>query len=378
MSGRNMVFLIALFLIGLLIVSGVIVWNAQYPEENNSTRSSQNIQNTISKAVPIPEASNPGPAQSASTQDCFAMGAETFECYEQYYSSLVKEKGITPTFDDLKRTYDASDAVKSYCHQLTHAIGHAGANLEGGVGEAFALGDPFCWSGFYHGVMEEVLKGEKPENLPQKINAICADIPGKESYSFLYFNCVHGLGHGVMELLDDDLFASLTQCSQLSGQWERDSCTGGVFMENIMIESRGGISNYLKADDPLYPCDAVGDEYKQSCYLMQTSHMLTATNGDFAKVFTLCSTVEGPYKDTCYQSLGRDASGRTTSDPEKTRAYCMLGETLEARENCIIGAVKDFISYFHADIQARSFCASLDATLQNTCTSTATSYYKSF
>jgi hypothetical protein len=227
-------------------------------------------------------------------------------------------------------------------------------------------------------VMETIIKGIGVDALSKKMNDICSDVPGKSSYSFSYYNCVHGLGHGVMLIYTNDVLASLAACGDLTGSWERSSCAGGVFMENIMIESRGGQSQFLKKDDPLYPCDASPTEYKTPCYLMQTSHMLVAAGDDFAKVFAQCGTTEEAYRATCYQSLGRDASGRTVSDAPRTKATCMLGGDAFARENCVIGAVKDFVSYFHSDVQAKVFCASLSPELEKVCSSTAQSYYATF
>ena len=41
----------------------------------------------------------------------------------------------------------------------------------------------------------------------------------------------------------------------------------------------------------------------------------------------------------------------------------MMGEDYEARSNCVIGAVKDFISYYDGDEQARELCESFEADL---------------
>jgi len=111
---------------------------------------------------------------------------------------------------------------------------------------------------------------------------------------------------------------------------------------------------------------------------MQTSYMLKLKGGDFAKVFALCGTVGEKYADTCYQSLGRDASGWTTSDPIRTKDYCLLGLDKRAQSNCIVGAVKDLISYFHSDIQAKVFCNLLDEDLKNICLDTGKNYYRTF
>jgi hypothetical protein len=44
----------------------------------------------------------------------------------------------------------------------------------------------------------------------------------------------------------------------------------------------------------------------------------------------------------------------------------------------VIGAVKDFISYFHSDTQAKQLCESLAPDLRGACIGTAEDYYKSF
>lgn len=312
------------------------------------------------------------------TANCVREGRQDFACYKIFYTDLVQKSGVKIAFDDLKVRYASTPAVKNGCHQITHVLGRAGADLAGGVGSAFALGDAMCWSGYYHGVMEEVLKGIGVAELPAKLNTICSAVPGKDTYSFNYYNCVHGLGHGIMQLYSDDVMASLDVCSKLDGDWEKSSCGGGVFMENIMVEDRGGISMYLKKEDPIYPCNAVPDIHKSQCYLMQTSHMLTAFHEDFTKVFATCDTVEEKYRGTCFESAGRDASGRSVSDKLQTTATCMLGKNAFAQEHCVIGAVKDFVSFFHSDTQAKDFCNGLSPNLKTVCLTVADSYYASF
>jgi hypothetical protein len=150
-------------------------------------------------------------------------------------------------------------------------------------------------------------------------------------------------------------------------------------MENIMADINPGTkTKYLKAEEPLYPCTEVDSEYKEQCYMMQTSYALKTQDDDFGKVFELCGTVEEDYRSTCYQSLGRDASGNSSSDPVETKESCMQGRDDEGRSNCVIGAVKDFISYHNSDTQAKEFCESLDRDLRKTCLETGEEYYEAF
>jgi hypothetical protein len=324
-----------------------------------------------------PVAPPPSPIAGSSTSAQFSCNGTTFVCYEDYYRGLVKQKGVVSAFADLKNRYAQDAYVQSQCHPITHVIGTTATQIYPKVAQAYAQGDSYCWSGYYHGVMEGIVGVISSQELPKQMDSLCNEIPGKASYSFDYYNCVHGLGHGVMAITQNELFDSLKLCDNLVGGWEQSSCHGGVFMENVIIDNKNHFTKYLKPEEPLYPCTAVDDKYKTTCYLMQTSYMLKVTAGDFAKVFELCSQV-GNHSVTCYQSLGRDASGRSISQVEPTKSTCNLGTDYDQKSNCVVGAVKDFISYHHSDVQAKQLCAALETELQTICYSTAESYYKSF
>lgn len=297
---------------------------------------------------------------------------------EAFYQELVVRSGTKAAFQELRVAYASDPSVRSQCHPLTHVIGRTSAEKFQTVSAAYAEGDEFCWSGYYHGVMEAMLI-RLGDDAVSKLNDICADIRRDKPFSFDHYNCVHGLGHGVMLINGHELFKSLENCDQLSDNWERQSCYGGVYMENIMASiNPDHTTKYVLADQPLYPCTDVAEKYKQQCYSMQTSHALTVLKGDFKQVFTLCGSIEPSYKATCYQSLGRDASGQSVSDQTKTRETCMLGSNFEAQSNCVSGAVKDFISYHHSDTQANALCESLEPALSTICYSDAKSYYQTF
>ena len=309
---------------------------------------------------------------------CAGKDAANFDCYEKYYRDLIAAHGATAAFADIKKAYDANTYVKSQCHPLTHIIGQATAEKYTKPSQAYLEGDPFCWSGFYHGVMETLVAKIGRKNIVEKLDTICTDIPGKAAYSFDYYNCVHGIGHGLMEITGDELFTALETCNGLTGNWEQESCWGGVFMENIIIDGKNHITKYLVPSDPVYPCNAVDEKYKERCYVMQTSYMMKTTGSNFVKIFEICKGVDANYVNTCYESLGRDASGSTTSDIARTNAICLLGKDNDQRLHCVIGAVKDFISYFHSDVKARELCNTFSDAIKQTCLATADSYYASF
>lgn len=303
---------------------------------------------------------------------------QTFACEKHHFEAITKILGPKTAMNDLKLQYAHTPEVVSDCHQLSHAIGNTAADLYGGnITQAFLYGDSFCWSGYYHGVVERAVDNIGETQFVASANTLCAKIPGKERYSFDYYNCVHGLGHGLMALTHNELFKTLTMCDELSGDWERKSCYGGAFMENIMVDNRNHFAKYLKKDDLMYPCTAVDAKYKEQCYLMQTSYALSQTNYDFANAFKLCAGVDVEFRDTCAQSVGRDASGNSVSDPVRTNAHCALALDDSQYSNCVTGAVKDFISYFHHDTEARQFCFAIPERFRLNCLETGDTYLRS-
>jgi len=308
---------------------------------------------------------------------CEGDNHTSFDCYETYFQNVVEKEGISRAFAVIRAVYPDNEYARAQCHPLTHVIGREAASTFATVAEAYTQGDSFCWSGYYHGVLEGVIANIGYANLAEHMNDICTPLAQARKYSFDHYNCVHGLGHGIMAITQNELFQTLETCNVLSDTWERQSCWSGAFMENIIVDNKNHFTKYLKLEDPLYPCNAAGKEYKGTCYLMQTSYMLKLTNGDFAKVFEQCARAGEGFQDICYQSLGRDASGRSVSNVQETKATCSLGKDFQQQSNCVIGAVKDFISYHHSDVQAKELCLSLESLqLQQVCTSTAETYAK--
>lgn len=305
--------------------------------------------------------------------------AESMSCLQQHYQQVTSSKGVTAAFTELKTAYSTDANVKADCHQLTHVIGRTAADGKLTLAQVFSEGDQFCWAGYFHGAMETIAARLGKQQLKSQLTQICNPVKEQKEYSFYHYNCVHGLGHGIMAVSDNDLPGSLKECDEFTNSWEAQSCYSGAFMQNVMAAlDPDNHTDYLKNDQPMYPCTAIDTRYKEQCYLMQTSQALRLANYDFAMIFGECSRVDADYITTCYQSLGRDASGNSNSDATQTKATCMLGSDYTAQSNCLIGAVKDFVSYYHSDNQANQLCLSLDTSLQGICQDTKTSYYATF
>src|SRR5919206_2115919 len=257
--------------------------------------------------------------QTASTNtsiDCSGPSASDFSCYQKRYQDLVYNSGVQAAFADLKDQFKKEQFVKEHCHELTHGIGRAAANLySGDVASTYSQGDDFCASGYYHGAMETIVANIGADKILDEADNICAAPREQQDQSLDHRNCAHGMGHGFMGLYGNEVFESLEACDALSEGWEREKCSGGVFMENVIDEDNpSNPSKYLKADEPFYPCTEVKTEYKSPCYVRQTNYMLKKQGDDFAKVFELCGKVEDGFRPICYVGLGNNAVIRSTRD----------------------------------------------------------------
>jgi hypothetical protein len=97
----------------------------------------------------------------------------------------------------VKEQYNNVPYIKSQCHQLTHIIGRAAlSKYNNELADTYAHGDQFCWSGYYHGAMEQLSTAKGYDYIIKNANEVCKPIAAKGKFSFYHYNCVHGMGHG--------------------------------------------------------------------------------------------------------------------------------------------------------------------------------------
>jgi len=283
--------------------------------------------------------------------DC--RGSDT-ECYEQSFGNLVFHDGPKPALQRLQRMMETNTTVASDCHRIAHRMGSAALKrFKDDVAEAFIAGSPVCWSGYYHGIVERAFLGQPTDKLAVVARELCSD-PQINVQRFLAYQCIHGLGHGLMIYTGYDLPGSLKTCDDLRTGFERVSCTGGAFMENF-TSSYGITSKYLRKSDPIYPCNAVAQRHKLYCYLLVTSNILRLEGYDLKKTAAACRRSEPAWVSTCYESFGRDVSGLAGKDATKALANCRLATRNQSE--CLYGVSRDITSSDAGGARAGRFCA---------------------
>lgn len=134
-------------------------------------------------------------------------------------------------------------------------------------------------------------------------------------------------------------------------------------MENVVgglssNAASGHFTKYLNSDAQ-YPCNAVADKYKGSCYFLQTSRMMQLFGTDFQKVADACLQAPNDYRISCFQSMGRDVSGSNKRNVPLSIAQCQNAPIGAYRTECLGGAVQDTFWDESGKDQALSFCSLL-------------------
>lgn len=248
------------------------------------------------------------------------------------------------------------------CHTSAHKAGRFSYDIY--AEQAFKDGSAECHAGLYHGATEAYFKKNGTANLAQNLQTICS-YGGNDFFSH---QCLHGVGHGLMAWTGYELPDALQNCDKLPSQ--QSSCYTGVFMENIVgglaeeateqqkQELGGHFTKYL-SDDPQYPCNAVDEKYKGSCYFMQTSRTIKLFDGDFAKVAAACQGAPAAHQFNCFSSMGRDIGSVHRTDDSKAIAMCGYATAGEMRIGCLNGAVQDSFWDPSGQDVALAFCAKL-------------------
>ena len=299
---------------------------------------------------------------------CAELVVGKADCYRAYFANLMRLEGADVAVSEVNRLRTTHAHIRQDCHQVVHDLGNDAAEYYGDIGIALTYEGSACWSGYYHGVVEYAISKLEGETLYEELPNICTSAAANR-YSFTHYNCVHGLGHGVMLNLDGDLFAALNFCEALPDPWELSSCVGGSFMENVTAAQQGLLDTDLSSEDLVYPCDSVKESFVDECWAMQTSWILSQvgyTDEGFKKGFNICNGIREDMIRTCYGSMGRDASGFARLDVDTVLRLCSLGDP-EYQVNCWVSASLNAVYSEHGTAKATELCERVPQQYQEDC-----------
>ncbi len=315
---------------------------------------------------------------SAQIKDCLRQ-AESAECLDKLFREMLKTSSTVEALELIQRFEKEDPELRRDCHPVVHAVGRETFRLKGNIHDSFSACDQTCHSGCYHGSVERFLRGQEiyaqankhPTQAELKHKAASACDP--QLAARVRFQCFHGLGHALLYFSRYQLMPSLEACDALAEEWSRSSCYGGVFMENV--SSATPELRDLSPTDYHYPCNKLGDQYRDECYVMQTSRMVEM-GLTTEELFRECAAA-GPFGANCALSVGRDLSNQARlGDSAGAARKCELAQG-RSRQACIRGVAYALIDNTWDGRYAWTFCAALaHQTDQNGCLQESIGYLK--
>lgn len=330
--------------------------------------------------VSLPADASPEALALAAVEACGSRQSEARKvCYEAQLLDELQRSGIDAALGMLEALADADVAARASGHLFSHTIGIRGYSPRLPFTESFNQCNDIFLSGCHHGVVQAHLAAHG-ELSAESVDGVCAPYGADPDGRLLFFQCLHGLGHGLTMHHRYDVPQALESCDLLAGRFSQESCYGGVFMESIVnatdphhqvqalvaeaddtvgadadqhrehgAHSHGAMAmaenvepfEALREDDPHYPCSILDDRYLGACYMLQTSAMLWLNDWDIAATAASCAEAPEQFRMHCFLSLGRDIGGRTLQDPVKSVRECQKSPR-EYRPSCYSGIMQNF------------------------------------
>jgi hypothetical protein len=335
-------------------------------------------------------------------------------CIERMFMGLLEQAGVAKSMEVLDTLVARDPEVAHNAHPLAHGLGIAAYRSPETLAATFASCPSSQMSGCSHGVIQGYfldLARQGKRIGTAELDALCA--PHTET-RFLFFQCAHGMGHGLMTVHGNHLPTALETCDLVTDDFAEISCWGGAFMENVVNfthphhtagghatvqggghadhgagqhasaghdahggQAQGGHDAHgghgaaggkqatqhgdwkaLDPNDMLYPCNAVAEKYRIACYGMQTSAVMFFNQGDVAATGRVCEWAEA-WVATCFMSLGRDITAYAAHDHQRTLEMCARTSGMAGGRGqtwCTVGAVQTLVNLTAEPGDGMRFC----------------------
>jgi hypothetical protein len=267
-------------------------------------------------------------------------------CMIEALQEISKQQDEQTMYDTISDLMYQIDQDGFYCHPQGHHIGSFLYAHTQDLEQALSIADRKCGGSMYHGIVETYFMSEiffeKTNFDDVQIKDSCDQLA--DSSQSLYFECVHGIGHGLVKAYGD-IFPAVARCDEFETQEEQIHCQQGVFMENV-IEFTSTDGGVFDEDDLLYPCNKMELKYAESCYYYHTSYILTKTNS-ISESFEQCDKITNEKQiQSCYQGIGRQLVVNT---PFKDLInYCQTGNP-EYHKFCFRGIMIVVLDHLSMD-----------------------------
>lgn len=307
-------------------------------------------------------------------------------CYFDAMEEVFKKAGFKTALAYVKEI--TKDQPYDSCHFFMHEIGKFAYREYRDIRRVLNDADYFyCLGGFTHGALAEYLADS--QDLEGAVAEVCIPFLQKRALDQRARDCLHGLGHSLMTVTENDIFKSIRYCDLYPEGEKQFHCHYGAFMENYYEHKPDyhGPIKFIDRDDPLYPCNAVDEKYKSACYRFSgyiaiTEYQKEKPKSDwdiegFKVAIAACEKINEEretdmYQEFCVGNLPAMIQG-TFKYPEnfgKIKQLCALAnkDSHEARCLAVFARILSRIDYEKRDL-ASLFCQEVGLRFRDHCVS---------
>lgn len=308
---------------------------------------------------------------SSNSHDTNQEKIYTYEHIEKKYISLVQNKNPSIALDtltiELSDTSEYGDKLSKDCHRLVHKLGRAAYNKYSDFSVALQYQNELCNSGYIHGVIEE--RFTSIDDLTKELTSLCAS---QTANKLLYWQCYHGIGHGLMYFTNNNVPTALDYCDSLTDESETTSCLNGVFMENFLVDQQRHTSKYVSNENPIFPCPELDEKHKEYCYLYAPTFYLHLHKENYVEALTWCERQDSKFQYACAIGVGSQTVEENINNPKIAETACTL-ENSRLSTFCLQGIVGLYIKHFASIEKAALLCDSFELNNQKLCKDTISS-----
>ncbi len=258
------------------------------------------------------------------------------------------------------------------CHDILHHLASLNYEKNKNLAQSFSECSSVCFNACYHGVVlgyidDMGLESASNERIAGTLRSVCNSLSGPKK--FLQADCIHGIGHALMLTSDNNLPWALKSCDLAR---RPASCYEGVFMENFPGTSTSDHpSKYLRNDDPTYPCNAVDNKYRRTCFTFLASHFIFQKGWNLEAVLSSCLLIPSEYRSECYRTMGTSAMGKSNVTMGDLSSICESIPTENGRQECVRGVVISFYDRYSGVMDKFlgmfDFCEQAEDNYKKTC-----------
>lgn len=301
--------------------------------------------------------------------DCYKL-SQKYQCNKEIAEDFLSKYSL----EEILKVFDVNEKQPVFfenCHSVAHSLGQNEYQRTRDLRKVFEESSRACLGGVYHGAVEgyfmekNISPGEEnTEETMKEVSRICGK---SEEYKRPqdFIECNHGLGHALMYVVNNNLPKALDYCDAISLNNSRELCyTGALMSNNDSFGSTEHPTQYVKSDDPLYPCNILKKHQQNQCY---SYGVLNRFQYDLPKSIKICLSVPTDYQHSCFETIGRDRT-IITADPIILKNQCETIPEPDFKKDCFKGTSYNTMVRFGSKSEIPlNYCAILGSEFTDLC-----------